>query len=148
VNPPGDHLYFTSPDTGPAESAVAARLLCRSQRACIGVFLGRPLFGFRSNSSSTLLVRKTQVSQESLYASYAAATGPGTRSHGTGSQPTPPPGEISESPDMGWALRVTVWTEPSNTSDLAPPLVPLWNRVTSGPGSVWLHCGIDGRPEE
>ena len=27
----------------------------------------------------------------------------------------------SESPDMGRALRVTVWTEPSNSSDLAPP---------------------------
>ena len=34
------------------------------------------------------------------------------------------------------AFRVTVWTASSNTSDLAPPLVPLWNRVTSGPGSV------------
>ena len=36
------------------------------------------------------------------------------------------------------ALRVTIWTawEPSNTSDLPPPPVPLWNRVTSGPGTV------------
>jgi hypothetical protein len=31
------------------------------------------------------------------------ATGPGTRSHGTGRRLTPPPGEISESPDMGRA---------------------------------------------
>jgi hypothetical protein len=36
------------------------------------------------------------------------ATGPGTRSHGTGRRPTPPPGEISESPDMGRALNKRV----------------------------------------
>jgi hypothetical protein len=51
------------------------------------------------------------------------ATGPRMRSHCTCSRPTPPPG-------IGRALRVTFWTEPSNTSDLAPPLAPLWNRST------------------
>jgi hypothetical protein len=85
-----------------------------------------------SDSSESSAHRRLGDSEKS------PAAGPGTRSHGTGSRPTPLPGEISESPDMGRALRVIAWTEPSNTSDVAPPVVPLWNRVprTSGPGLV------------
>jgi hypothetical protein len=64
------------------------------------------------SASSALLVisasshqRFYSVSPKSLYASYQPAPGP-WRSHGTGRRPTPPPGEISESPIWaGHALR-------------------------------------------
>ena len=74
-----------------------------------------------------------------------ASQAKGVPGGGTG-RPAARPRPAQPVPDMGRAHRATVWTEPSNTSDLAPPLVPLWNRVTSGPGSVrYGWAGESGR---
>jgi hypothetical protein len=71
-------------------------------------------------------------------------TGPGTRSHGTGSRPTPPPGEISESPGMARALRVTPSHCLDGTIQLASPLPPTGTFTEPSDYRTWIGAVLMG----
>ena len=92
--------------TLPWRRAAAACCCSRSW----GTLCAAAVLGFRCHQrviSASSHQRFYSVSPKSLYASYQPAPGPWrSLSHGTGRRPTPPPGEISESPIWaGHALR-------------------------------------------